>query len=68
MSEWQPIETAKGQSPQSDDYVSVLLSDGKMIGIGWVMVRGSGVNKGMVSGYLGTAWTHWMPLPTPPKQ
>lgn len=67
MDDWKPIEEAAGQSPQSDDYEEVLLTDGRLRRIGWIMERASGENRGMVSGHMGHRWTHWMPLPALPS-
>lgn len=67
MSEWQPISTAKGNHGHDDEIDAVLLSDGDLIEIGWVLRRENGTKKGIVSGFHGHEWTHWMPLPTPPE-
>ena len=69
MDEWKLIETAEGQLPDADDYREVLLSDGELRRIGWVLRRTSGENPGWCQVISGTSGpTGWIcPRPPPPS-
>jgi hypothetical protein len=64
--EWKTIDTAVGDEQLADEYTEVLLSDGETVRVGCIIKTHNG-NRGLVSGMIGTLWTHWMPLPAPPS-
>lgn len=66
-SPWKDIESAPACT-SDEDPVEVLLSDGKVIAMGYVVIRRDGSKRGKASYHSGFEWTHWMPLPPPPTQ
>ena len=67
--EWQDIETAPLSDVYSDDpQINVLLWSPEFgVQIGYVFLRKNGEVKPMAAGFVNVKFTHWQPLPSPPK-
>jgi hypothetical protein len=61
MSEWRSIDSA----PKGQDFITILLYSDNGITTGYHHSRYGWVSHNLVMG--GENFTHWMPLPDPPK-
>ena len=68
MSEWKLVKDCQIAKSSDEDAEMVILSNQEGdISLGVVYLRKDGTRRGVAGMFSGVVWTHWMPLPSPPK-